>query len=528
MSQHRRIKMTNITYISHPNPSCKGNPLIEGLGYPMLQEEVEKACDEGVKQLESLDNVPVQYHSYYTRSAIDNLAECYIARDEVYALYEKLRRMIEAGYKNRNPADPVFKNKMLTAVHLDAKKQQQALHLKAITGQDIDSMLRANGSFLLAGLSGAGKTSLMVRILQLIQQELYHSTYIDPDGNEIEIEEIQIPYLYVQIHNRKGQRAFLKTVVEAIQIATKIPYLTRDVKDRDTVDDLIRLVRKLMLNHNVGILVIDEAQNIAPNFAADNDKKALISNEKTSIKFIEEIFNRIGVPLFFIGTLSTLKLFGKDVTISRRTLIDGSLLLLGADVESGFWDRFFTQINLSGLLDGKHDPEEHLKRHLHTLSQGIPAIAISLMRATLSHMSKFDKGKQGVTIKALSHVFRQQFSELQKPLKALKNEKYHLYEDLAPLADLVEINKEISEQLAESESELKNLDKEKEAQTLPDTDKKAEARVEKELDKVRRAKVKPKRSKVPEMDANLAEKIGVKSLLKSSSGPKKNTIRENS
>lgn len=215
--------MTNITYISHPNPSCKGNPLIEGLGYPMLQEEVEKACDDGVRPLGTLNDVPVQYHSYYIRSAIDNLAECYIARDEVYALYEKLRRMIEAGYKNRNPADAAFKNKMITAVHQDGKNQQEAIHLKAITGQSIDSMLRANGSFLLAGLSGAGKTSLMVRILQLIQQVLYHSTYIDPDGNEIEIEEHQIPYLYVQIHNRKGQKAFLKTVIEAIQVATKIP-----------------------------------------------------------------------------------------------------------------------------------------------------------------------------------------------------------------------------------------------------------------------------------------------------------------
>ena len=300
------------------------------------------------------------------------------------------------------------------------------------------------------------------------------------------------------------------------------------MKNGDSVDDLIRLVRKLMLKHNVGILVIDEAQNIAPNVATDKHNKTLISNEKTSIKFIEEIFNRIGVPLFFIGTLSTLKLFGKDVTISRRTLIDGSLILLGADVEGDFWNRFFNQINLSQLLDGKHDPEDHLKRHLHTLTRGIPAIAISLMRATLTHMSKFDKGQQGVTIKALSHVFRQQFSALQKPLKALKNEKYHLYEDLAPLADLVEINKEVSEQLAESESELKNRDKDKREQTISDTDKEADAKVENELEKVRKVKVKSKRSKVPVMDAKLAAKIGAKTLLKSGSGPKSSVIRENS
>ena len=54
-------------------------------------------------------------------------------------------------------------------------------------------------------------------------------------------------------------------------------------------------------------------------------------------------------------------------------------------------------------MDGKHDPEDHLKRHLHTLTRGIPAIAISLMRATLTHMSKFDKGQKLVKIN-LEHL----------------------------------------------------------------------------------------------------------------------------
>ena len=103
-----------------------------------------------------------------------------------------------------------------------------------------------------------------------------------------------------------------------------------------------------------------------------------------------------------------------------------------------------------------------------------------------------------------------------------------MYEDLSPLADLVEINKEISEQLAKFESELKNRDKEKEEQSIPDTDKEADAKVENELEKVRKVKVKSKRSKVPVMDAKLAAKIGAKTLLKAGSGPKSSIIRENS
>ncbi|RYV01884.1 transposase [Shewanella sp. OPT22] len=505
--------MTKISYISHPNPTCRGNPLIEGLGYPMTEFEVPTACDSGFEKFNLLEGVPEQYHGYYIRSTIDNLSETYIARDEAYALYEKLRRMIEAGYKKRNPANPVFKNKMLTAVHQDKDEQVNAYNLKRVTGQDIDSLLTANGSFLLAGLSGAGKTSMMLRVLKLIPQHLYHTDYFNPEGIKIKIEEDQIPYIYVQVHNRKGQKAFLKGIVEAVEVATNYPYLSRDVKNGDSIDDLIRLVRKLMLKHNVGVLVIDEAQNIAQN----KDNLILGSNEKTSMKFVEEIFNRIGVPLFFIGTLATLNLFGKEVTVSRRTLIDGGLLLLGADVEGDFWSRFFTQINQTHLLKGKHDNGEILKRHLHMLTGGIPAIALSLMRATLSHMSKFDNQQQGVTIKSLSHVFKEQFSILQQPMRALRDKKFHKYEDLAPIADLITINGQIQQELKGSTSTSSEKVAKNSSTCLPKTDEEADKKVNEDLNKVRQVKKKNKCSKAPVLDAKLAKQIGVSNLLKISS-----------
>lgn len=505
--------MTQLTYISHPNKACKGNPFIEVLGYPLTNEEVFEAHDIAFEGEISLEGVPEKYHSYYLRSVMGNLSSIYVPKDEAHALYDKIRLMIEAGYKRRNPADATFKKKILTAIHLDGDNQLDATNLKKVTGETTDALLEANGCALMAAISGDGKTTTMLRNLKLIPQFFSHTTYVNSDGVEVVIDEPQITHLYVQVHKRKGQKAFLFSVVEAVEVATGKSFMG-DIGKRDTVDRIIRYVRKLLLNYNVGILVIDEAQNID----SDPDKLTLGGNEKTSMKFVEEIFNRIGVPLFFVGTLSILKLFGQEATIARRTAIDGAFISTGSDVNSAFWDRLCKRLYQVELLDGEHESYEMIMQHLHNLSQGTPAIAVSLMRATLSHMSKFEKGKQSFTMKSLSHVFKEQFSILHKPLRALRKKQYHKYEDLAPINDLVLINKELQEDLAlpkKNFTEIASSQSDKQHHAMNDAD--AEKKVQESPATVQKLKYKPSSKSVPEMDAKLAKKIGVNQLLATSS-----------
>lgn len=136
--------MTKITYIRHPNKLCKGNPLIEGLSYPLTTSQVQSLCDEEFEGLLSLEGIPEEHHSYYVRSVIDNLVETYVVQDEAYAIYEKLRRMIEAGYKKRNPAVMAQKNRITTAIHMDGEDQLNGFHLKQVVGGEVDSLLTAN------------------------------------------------------------------------------------------------------------------------------------------------------------------------------------------------------------------------------------------------------------------------------------------------------------------------------------------------------------------------------------------------
>lgn len=505
--------MAQLNYISHPNPQCKGNPLIEVLGYPLTKDELFKAQDIAFEGELDLTGVPHEHHSYYLRSTFDNLSSAYVPKDEAYALYEKSRRMIEAGYKHRNPADKIYRQKMLTAIHQDGENQLDCVHLKRLTGETPDALLRANGCSLLAGLSGDGKTTMMLRTLGAIPQIYRHTSYTTPTGEVVQLDEIQISHLYVQVHKRKGQKAFLRSVINAVETVANTSF-RNELSSRDTVDQMIRFVRKLMINYNVGLLVIDEAQNIDN----DPDQLKIGPNEKTSMKFVEEIFNRIGVPLFFIGTLSMLKLFSREATIARRAAIDGGLVILGNHADSPFWKRLCQRLYQVNLLDGKHDSFELFTRHLHTLSQGIPAIAVSLMRATLSHMTKFESGKQAVTMKSLTYVFKEQFTILHKPLQALKNKKYSAYEDYEPIKELKRINEDMDQYIDNNVSSI-----EQQASSLSATDEEADKRVAAELAKVRTTKVVKKKNAVPEMDAELAKQIGVTTLLAIASPKQRNS-----
>jgi hypothetical protein len=505
--------MTEITYIKHPNKLCVGNPLIEGLGYPLTIQQVQTLCDEEFEGLLSLEGIPEEHHSYYVRSVIDNLADTYVVQDEAYAIYDKLRRMIEGGYKKRNPLE-TDRNRITTAIHMDESKQLNGFHLKQVTGDEVDSLLTANACYVLAGLSGRGKTTLMLRLLKLIQQRYVHKEYISKEGLEVDVDEDQIVYLYVQLHERKGQKAFLRSILQSLENATGENYTALE-KTSTKVDTMIMLVRKLLLKHNVGVLIIDEAQN----FATSPETLVIGSNEKTSMKFVEEIFNRIGVPLFFIGTMASLELFGQEMTIARRSTNDGSKLMLGCDVDGDFWSLLCKRICQISLLKGKHSKEDTIKRHLHTLTFGIPAIAVSLMRATLSHLSKFEHGKQNLSIKSMNYVFRQQFSILDGPLKALRKKKYHKYEDMKVLATLAEINDDISDDEKQYTRISEASDKTNEQEGNVDVSEVSDQK--KANTKPVRKKTVVKKSKTPEMDVATAKKIGVSQLLAISSAPKR-------
>lgn len=192
---------------------------------------------------------------------------------------------------------------------------------------------------------------------------------------------------------------------------------------------MITILRKLLIGHGVGLMVLDEVQNLAK----PSRNEVLSSNERTSIRFIEELFNRIGVPIMLVGTFATLALFERETTIGRRVTKNGSMLLASCDREAPFWQRFIRLICQTKLLKNQTTSEDVLRMHIHHLCAGVPAIASSLVRATLSFLTFLAPQDQDLSIDALDLIFNREFRVLAPALAALKRGDYHKFEDYEPM-----------------------------------------------------------------------------------------------
>lgn len=416
-----------IEYIQHPNKKYRNNPFIAAMGYPLTVEQFNKKVSKPFESDIDLSNTPAELHGYYARTEIDNLVDVYVVKDEAYRLYDKIRRMIEAGYRYRNPAGPSIR-RLLGEIDDSKYDQLNSLNISELNA------LRSQLCTFICGLSGIGKTKMIRTILGLIDQVHDHGSYVDSEGEVHPIGQKQITHLYVEIHERQSQRDVLKNVLAELDLYT-------DEKDKEDYTDynrneLITLIRKKMTLHGVGLLIVDEAQNIEKPSTSDT---LTASTEKPTMKFIEDIFNRIGVPLCFLGTHSMLKVFGDEATIARRVAVNGGLILGSCAVNKPFWIKLIKAMCQTQLLANQKTSLETLTHHIHVKSAGIPAIATSLISVTLCYLTFLPAKDQDLSIEAINFIFDEQFQILKRVTNAIKTGKYHLFSDLEYLAILEEV-----------------------------------------------------------------------------------------
>lgn len=418
-------KITDAQYTLATLEIFQGNPLIEALpDYVNLSR-----MDIGDKLLrvpECRADMTCQERGQWLASLCDRL---FVPLRRHIELFEVVELMLRQGYRHRNPRPPS-----------GAQYLEEAEERFRKAAEEPASLWHESFSACVVGCSGTGKTSGVSRILELYSQAIRHNQLWT--GMPL----LQIVHLRVECPHDGGVKALCSLIIEEIGRVAGVNYAETFVKPRSTLESLKMTLVRLMSLHRVGMLVLDEMQNIV------NSRK----NREDLFNFIVSLSNSLGVPILFIGTPKLKRFMLSNMRTARRFASMGSFnwerltpttsrkrkTERGEEIveePDADWQRFIDVVWRTNVLreDEVYMPRE-VEQKLYELTQGVvdfmmKLLILSQMRAmTLStHNAEIP---EKLTPRLLEKVFEDHFSHIVPMVEALRlndEKKIESFEDIS-------------------------------------------------------------------------------------------------
>lgn len=381
----RTPKPVPAAYKPPTNPLYKGNPLIEAME-PLTKQDV----------MERLSFHPPydprdRAASVETRNEmLDNLRYFFQALPRHLALSNHIQSMIRTGYAARCPE---WGNELMP------------------------DLIQPLVSGALMGLSGLGKTVSVERVLRLQPQVILHTEY---RGQELFTDKVlgkkQVVWLRVECPHNGSSRSLCMSVLEGLDRALGTNYSEKFGGSRSTTTSMIPEMDRLIRLHYVGLLVIDEFQNLSMGRGIQG------TNELFS--FLVRIINELSVPVLMIGTASSVtpgeefEVVDQAFRVRRRAtgLTDPvwSALRHGSDE----WEIFSSQLWTYQYLRKECPLTPAMDLAFYELCQGIPDLAVKLYQQ--AQLIAISEGEEELTPEFLATVARQVLVASRKPVESLR------------------------------------------------------------------------------------------------------------
>lgn len=297
---------------------------------------------------------------------LSSLYQIYIPSEMTIEIYNKLYMAVLRSIKKKGTREAV------TQSYENAMMVKNNISRGIIGGSD---------SFTIIGTSGIGKSSAIMRAMEVITEgQLIHT-----EGFDI------IPAMIVQCPHDCSVKALLLEVLRKIDGYVDSSYYTQAIRARATTDMLIGTVSQALLNH-VGLLVVDEIQNVVDSRYG----KALVS-------MLTQLINNSGIGICMVGTPVCEIFFEKEIQLARR-----ALGLRYRSCEYNDYFRSFVELIFSyQYTNKKTELSESICRWLYEHSGGILSLVVSLMYDVqeLAILS----GEEVISIPLLEKVYKERY-----------------------------------------------------------------------------------------------------------------------
>lgn len=218
--------------------------------------------------------------------ALSDLYNIYLPSQMSKEIYSKLYLSLLRSLQKKNTTQAI---------------RQRYENNRAIQQQAYNSIMGGSDSYTIIGASGIGKSSAISRAISLITEKRLIET-------EIPYSKI-IPCLMVQCPFDSSVKGLLLEILRKADEELGTTYYQYAIKSRTaTVDALIGTVSTVALNH-IGVLVVDEIQNVA------NSK-----NGKSLVGMLTQLINNSGISICMVGTPESTVFFEQAMQLARRSL----------------------------------------------------------------------------------------------------------------------------------------------------------------------------------------------------------------
>lgn len=312
--------MAEAIYTEHERPIYAGNPWIEAL--PNIPDDKELFSNLAEKI--PYDEKERELDDYIRRECVHSLTQLLVPLSQNGEIARKVYSAIREGYLNRNP----LANSMRTR---SAQLQQCVITKDSSFRSLSNSNANANG-FCIVGDSGLGKTTAVNKALNIFPQVIVHERYHD-----MPFHSNQLVWLRLECPHDCSVKALITDFFSQFdQVMNDNTYYKHAAGGRTSVDQMIPQMALIAQRHGLGLLIIDEIQNLS---------RAKSGGAEKMMSFIVQLVNTIGVPVLLMGTPNAVPFLSSNLmTIRRSAGQQGMTKLHPLARESSDWERLIKNL----------------------------------------------------------------------------------------------------------------------------------------------------------------------------------------
>lgn len=320
-------------------PEHQGNPLIEALPTKKAWENVMDVFSHYPEYSEEIADHP---DPLVRDEYLNRIEEIRQPLTDYEGCFRAVERAIKKGYSAKNPLNPT------TA---------QYLHYLVDERPDIEpctGFFQPKGDGLtLIGESGVGKTSMVEQVLGYFPNVIEHESY---RGKVLELKK-QVVWIKVDCPSNSSVRDLCEEILSTLDLT-----LDREkTKPAGTIGALIRQLEQCMKSSFIGMLVIDEMQNL---------KFKRTGGENNLLRFLHRLMNKLGIPLFFVANPPFDQSLVKELKAARRAESGYHHTMSVLERDSDSWNAFVNQLWQYQWTNVYAELTEELNDALHALSVG--------------------------------------------------------------------------------------------------------------------------------------------------------------